>query len=136
MDPIAAPGEAWAYANREGLIEKDGITAIFVDSRCRPLGTSKVWPTAERVADSIEQVREGLRLGAAGLLLVCDSAKTAASAAGHVASLRRLAHDYGLLLLDVIAAAGDAAPSGELEPNLVNGRAQRKTDPVRRFASR
>jgi hypothetical protein len=135
MDPIAAPSAARAYAQREGLIDTGGMTAIYVDSRCRPLGTSRVWSAGARVAGSLEQVREGLRLGAAGLVLICDTARTAASAAGHVAALKRLASDYDLLLLEVIHAAGDAAPSGKLEPNLINGRAPRKAETVRRTAS-
>lgn len=131
MDPIAAPGEAWAYAKRHGLIDKDAITAIFVDSRCHPLGTSRVWSAGARVADSIEQVREGLRLGAAGLVLISDSAATAASAGGHLAALKRLASDYDLLLLDVIYAGHDRVPARKPEPEAVNG-SQRKDVELRR----
>jgi len=122
MDAIAEPHAAQAYAKREGLVDADGLVAIFVDSRCRPLGTSRMWSAGRQVAGPVEQVREGLRLGAAGLLLVCDTARTAASAAGDVAALQRLARDYDLLLLDVIPAADEPAAAARLRPDLGTGR--------------
>jgi len=136
MNSIAAPGEAWAYATREGLIEKDGIAAIFVDSRCHPLGTSRVWSAGARVADSIEQVRDGLRLRAAGLVLVCDSAATAASAGGHLAALKRLASDYDMLVLDVIHAAHDRASARRPESDVANGSQNEEAELRRGFGSR
>ena len=91
MDAIAGRGAVQAYAIREGLIEKGGMFAIFVDNGCRPLGTSRVWSGGGKAADCVEQVLQGLELGAAGLVLVCDTPETAASAGDHVAALKRLA---------------------------------------------
>ena len=124
MDAIAEPHAAQAYAKREGLVDAEGLVAIFVDSRCRPLGTSRMWSAGRQVAGPVEQVREGLRLGAAGLLLVCDTARTAAFAARDVAALQRLASDYGLLMLDVIPAADEADSPPRLQPDLGSGRAR------------
>ena len=131
MDAIAGRGAVQAYAIREGLIEKGGMFAIFVDNGCRPLGTSRVWSGGGKAADCVEQVLQGLELGAAGLVLVCDTPETAASAGDHVAALKRLARDYDLILLDVIHTGDDAPRARRPRPDIANSRVRGEGEPQR-----
>lgn len=109
---INTPAAAAALVASAGIVDHGAVVAVFLSDHGYALNTVKLEKRRDgQLADLMRPLRQGLRSGAAGFLLVCDTRATAEAASESIAGLRRLSSEYDLQLLDVVDMSNGAVVS-------------------------